>query len=564
MSCTKYKRPSRRAATYHTESEQEQEYEYEAEYDTPVIEAEYHAPYEHEGCSQCEAALLESIEEEAWQYPELLPALNDTWFHQPDVDPFAIYRHFHPFYSYNYTPYEKQFTLIARPGKPLLRDVQVGDILLLRNNLSNRTSQSIITDNRLRMHDELGNGSIRKPGAYIQVFGNAWGNGNNTGFIRIQNKQQRTPDDVIVIRKASNYQAAHESEAQTTDYMEAIKDYKLKLVKYGKSGSGYMYTGDRSINYQPLFTANKLSDFDARTALHFLETEGGIDSINTYDNQIITWGFGFAGKPGNLTIALHLFLQANEQARNDFKACGITLDSEKKTALTITTDEHTYTGDAALKFWKLSKPHLNALIQFTQDYAKDAFNAQWQTFKRIHQSVFSAFNDPQYLANITNEQERNKARAAVLHAHHHYPGFNPPATFRNATSLEEVLSIYVDQSSKYGSVQGHANNWRRNLNTVFSEAAPNSGEAVPSTPSGTLTSSVGRGAQNKPADVQLVQALLNSAGIDIAVTGQLQDTEGDPTILAIYHYQSIRHLPACDGRIDPNGGTFKALLSEAK
>jgi hypothetical protein len=560
MPVTNYTRPARRSVTN------------DAGQDGPCPEPiEYHAPYLHEDCAQCEAALLESMDEANWQTPDLLPALNEAWFGQPELDAFNVYRHFHPFYSYNYAPYEKHFKLVARPGRQLLNDLLVGDILLLRSILSNRTIQAIITDPRLRTHEDLGAAYAQKPGAYVQVFGNAWGNGNSTGFVRVQNNRRRTPDDVVVIRKIQPGQSPQESEAVTTDNMEAIKEYNLKYVKYG-SGGGYMFAGDHSINYPELFAANNLSDFEAKAARHFLETEGGIDSINTYDNQVITWGFGFAGKPGNLTIALHLLLQANEQARNDFNSCGITLGSEKKTSLTITDNGNTYTGDDALRFWKQSKPHLNALIQLTQQYAKDAFNAQWQTFKRIHQAVFNAFNDPLYLANISNEAERNKAKVAALHAHHHYPGFNPPASFRNATSFEEVLSIYVNQSSKYGSVQGHANSWRRSLNAIFSGNAPVPAPPTPPAPTPvtpgngghtTLTGSVGKGAQNQPGDVLQVQTLLQRAGINIAATGQIQDNEGDPTVLAIYHYQAKKKLPAYDGRIDPNGGTLKALLKEA-
>lgn len=550
MSAAYYTRPARRW------------YNADTEPDEAITEQEeYHAPYLHEGCEQCEAALMEAITEDQWQTEELLPALNEAYFGEAECDPFSVYRHFHPLYSFNYSPYERQFKPVALAGKHA-NDLRIGDVLLMRSILSNYTRQAIITDPRLRSHAELGMAYAQKPGWYARVFGNFRGNDNSTGYIRVLDNYNRTPDDLIIIRKIKNGLSEEESAEAIAESPEAIKEFDLKYVKYG-SGGGYMYTGDRSINYNRLIAENNLSDFEAKTAIHFLETEGGIDSINTYDNQVITWGFGFAGKSGNLTIALYQLLSSNEAARNDFNSNGISLASEKKTDLSIAAGGQTYTGDNALMFWKLSKPYLNILIQLTQQYAKDAFNAQWQTFKRIHRQVFTAFSDPSYLANITEAVERNKAKAAVLHAHHHYPGFNPPASFRNAASFEEVLSIYVNRSSRYGSVQGHANNWRRSINKIFSGSAPAPPSPIPPGPTITsLRGSVGRGGQNNMDDVLKVQTLLNAAGIPIMVNGQIKDSEGDVTILAIYRYQAKKKLKGYDGRIDPNGSTIKALMAE--
>ena len=555
MSAAYYTRPARRS------------YSADIEPDEAITEQEdHHAPYLHEDCAQCETALLEALNEDQWQSPALLPALNEAYFGEGECDPFSVYRHFHPMYSFNYSPYERQFKPVALAAKRPINGLRVGDVLLMRSILSNHTKQAIITDPRLYSHTQLGMEYAQKPGLYAQVFGNFGGNNNCNGYIRVLDNYNRTPDDIIIIRKINYGQAGEESAEAITEDAEATKERDLKYVKYG-NGGGYMYGGDRSINYGQLVAENNLSDFEAKTARHFLETEGGIDSINTYDNQVITWGFGFAGKSGNLTIALHLLLSSNEAARNDFNSNGISLASEKKTDLSITADGQRYTGDNALKFWKLSKPYLNILIDLSQKYAKDVFNAQWQTFKRIHRQVFTAFGDPSYLANITDEVERNKAKAAVLHAHHHYPGFNPPEAFRNAGSFEEVLTIYVNRSSRYGSVQNTANHWRTSLNKIFSGSTPPpSPTPVPPGPSITtvLRGSVGRGGQNNTDDVLKVQTLLNAAGIPIPINGQIQNSEGDITILAIYRYQAKKKLKSYDGRIDANGGTIKALLAEVK
>ena len=74
--------------------------------------------------------------------------------------------------------------------------------------------------------------------------------------------------------------------------------------------------------------------------------------INAYDNQILTWGFGFAGSSGNLTRALFNLLSRNVNARSDFNSFGIALTAAGKSSLSITADNHSYTGDDALRFWK--------------------------------------------------------------------------------------------------------------------------------------------------------------------------------------------------------------------
>jgi hypothetical protein len=532
-------------------------------------ESTYHAPYLHENCDECEQALLDTIDEGLWDDAALIPTLGEAYFGESEIDSFNLYRHFHPGYVFNNDPYESSFVPVALPGKPLLPELEIGDLVIARNVLSNKNYQAIVTNPVLRAGEFSTPEDGQKPGAYVEVYGNFWGDTNSKGFIRVSDSHGRTPSNILILRKRWSEEAQSSDESFTE--APEVQEHKLSFVKYGKGG-GYMYGGDRSINYSQLVADNNLSDFEAKTARHFLETEGGIDSINTYDNQVITWGFGFAGKSGNFTIALHTLLASNETARSDFQSFGIVLTSEKKSDLSITTEEKTYTGDGALEFWKLNKRYLNILIQLTQQYAKDAFLAQWITFKRIHRVVFTAFSDPAYLQSITDETEKNKAKAAVLHAHHHYPGFNPPGTFKDAVSFEDVLRIYVNQSSKYGSVQGHADSWRKSINKIFSGSSAPLPTPVPPSPKpsnepsqgGLLRGSVGRGGQNHIDDVLKVQALLNGVGIPIPVNGQISDNEGDVTILAIYRYQGKKKMKFYDGRVDPNGGTIKGLVADAK
>src|SRR5262245_61460605 len=77
-----------------------------------------------------------------------------------------------------------------------------------------------------------------------------------------------------------------------------------------------------------------------------------------------------------------------------------------------------------------------------------------------------------------------------------------------------------------------------------------------------IKASVGRGGTNQADDVRLVQELLNkrrpAAQKPLLVTGSI-DSE---TIAAIENFQiRVVNVATPDGRIDPDGKTFKALLA---
>lgn len=78
-----------------------------------------------------------------------------------------------------------------------------------------------------------------------------------------------------------------------------------------------------------------------------------------------------------------------------------------------------------------------------------------------------------------------------------------------------------------------------------------------------LSASVGRGARNVPSDVKLVQELLNGHMHKLAPLGPLvaDSKAGNATFRAIEAFQSkMLGMQRPDGRIDPGGRTFKALL----
>lgn len=75
-----------------------------------------------------------------------------------------------------------------------------------------------------------------------------------------------------------------------------------------------------------------------------------------------------------------------------------------------------------------------------------------------------------------------------------------------------------------------------------------------------LGGSVGRGAFNNPADVRVVQHLLNDVGTPGARPLKVDGAVGPLTISAILAFQRSNG-GSTDGRIDPTGATLKRLIS---
>lgn len=82
---------------------------------------------------------------------------------------------------------------------------------------------------------------------------------------------------------------------------------------------------------------------------------------------------------------------------------------------------------------------------------------------------------------------------------------------------------------------------------------------VPDDPNGPrLGGSVGAGGKNAPADVTLVEQLLHDAGLD---PGPVDGNATAALAEAIRAFQQ-RFLAEPDGRVDPNGRTFRELLGQ--
>lgn len=79
-----------------------------------------------------------------------------------------------------------------------------------------------------------------------------------------------------------------------------------------------------------------------------------------------------------------------------------------------------------------------------------------------------------------------------------------------------------------------------------------------------ISHSVGRGGRNIDKDVRVVQTLLNRHIVSPAKLLVVDGIVGSKTIGAIEKFQHRLGMHKCDGRVDPSGKTFNALLSAPK
>lgn len=142
------------------------------------------------------------------------------------------------------------------------------------------------------------------------------------------------------------------------------------------------------------------------------------------------------------------------------------------------------------------------------------------------------------------------------HYEHTYPapgGGDVPASFKGR---QGVVIFEVDG---WTDATGHADLWngaRCRHNAYFNRASHVMLWEVDDAPKLRIGGSVGQGGKNDHDDVELVQQLLADSGID---PGAIDGICGAKTIAAIRKFQS-RFLRSPDGRVDPDGRSFRELL----
>ena len=140
---------------------------------------------------------------------------------------------------------------------------------------------------------------------------------------------------------------------------------------------------------------------------------------------------------------------------------------------------------------------------------------------------------------------------------HTYPGGTGGAIPGAFFGLRGVVVFDVDV---WSDATGHVDLWNRDRcrhAAYFDVAAKVMLWRVDDVPTGPrLEGSVGSRGRNLPDDVRLVQTLLRDQGVD---PGPIDGVIGRKTIAAIREFQRA-FMRRADGRVDPNGRTFRELL----
>ena len=139
---------------------------------------------------------------------------------------------------------------------------------------------------------------------------------------------------------------------------------------------------------------------------------------------------------------------------------------------------------------------------------------------------------------------------------HDYP---PPGGGDIPASFKGRQGVIVFEVEGWTDATGHVDLWngaRCRHNAYFNRAQHVMLWEVEDVPAQCIRGSVGRGGKNEHDDVELVQQLLADNGLD---PGAIDGVVGPRTIAAIERFQSA-FLARPDGRVDPDGRTFRQLL----
>ncbi len=190
-------------------------------------EQEFHAPYLHEDCQQCGDALLESIEQGKWENePDLLSFIYNS-SSKERMNLFDVYRHFHPSYSFNYSPYEYKFIPVALPGKRFTDNPRTGDLVIMRTVLGGKNYGGVVINPQLVSDNETANVfPDKKKGVYIEVYGSGDNSKNKRSHLRIADHNYTVPDNILIVR-ANSHPLADASESDSEEYNEDIINTRI-------------------------------------------------------------------------------------------------------------------------------------------------------------------------------------------------------------------------------------------------------------------------------------------------------------------------------------------------
>jgi hypothetical protein len=167
---------------------------------------------------------------------------------------------------------------------------------------------------------------------------------------------------------------------------EALPDYAIKKTTY--HGNKGMVLGDSGANEKLTPTELQGGGNDAATrakkvAYKELGHEGTVDSINTYDDQILTWGKGFSAKSGSMNEVLMIMFESDPEARHELLRAGI--DCGRNSWKVVNTDTGMIeTGDNGLRLLQFDKKLLGVFVGLGRDpeHQQHALDAQWAVMEK--------------------------------------------------------------------------------------------------------------------------------------------------------------------------------------
>ena len=173
--------------------------------------------------------------------------------------------------------------------------------------------------------------------------------------------------------------------------VDQIRGYRAKLPSLltdknvGKQGVSY----HDSVQASETATPKELQDSSApgsrarKLVWDEVRKEGGLDSLNTYDSEIVTWGKGFSAKSHSMNDVLLTMFKSDPEAKEMLRQAGIALSASDWMVVNGETGA-IETGDNALRLLQFDRQLLSVFITLGSDpkHSAHALEAQWAWIRK--------------------------------------------------------------------------------------------------------------------------------------------------------------------------------------
>ncbi|HEX9094881.1 MAG TPA: D-alanyl-D-alanine carboxypeptidase family protein [Candidatus Dormibacteraeota bacterium] len=179
--------------------------------------------------------------------------------------------------------------------------------------------------------------------------------------------------------------------AEQQQVVEQIRGHRAKLPSLladknvGKQGVSY----HDSVQASETATPKELQDASApgsrarKLVWDEVRKEGGLDSLNTYDSEIVTWGKGFSAKSHSMNDVLLTMFKSDPEAKAMLLQAGIALTANDWMVVNGESGA-IETGDNALRLLQFDRQLLSVFITLGSDpkHSAHALEAQWAWIRK--------------------------------------------------------------------------------------------------------------------------------------------------------------------------------------